>query len=76
MLIQACEISPGDLIVVSAHRHPEIVRDTILLEDGAVYVEYENGGLEWLRSNHVVLRKDKTTNFFGAEAAQKIQDGV
>lgn len=74
MLIPASNISPGDVIVTPVYQHGETVSQTYLLEDGAVRVEYVTGKLEWLASNHVVVRKDKHQSFFSGDVFTNNQD--
>lgn len=67
MLIPACNVSPGDFIITPVFQNGEKVSNVHLLEDGSVRIEYETGKLEWLGSKHVVVRKDRSQNFFSGD---------
>jgi hypothetical protein len=63
MLIKACDISPGDILLVPKVGDVEVLSVKIS-EDGWVAVECKNKNDIWLPSRQTVLRKDKNQHFF------------
>ena len=74
MLIQASNISPGDVVITPVYQDGEKVSQVYLLEDGSVRIEYETGKLEWLSSKQVVVRRDSNENFYRGDVFTKNLD--
>lgn len=68
MLIQVCNLSPGDEVVTG--RYNGILSNVKNSEDGSILLEFENGGQEWLESNRIVVKKDKFSSFFTPDPVQ------
>ena len=70
MLIQACNVSKGDEIITSSRPSGGLVEDIEVTEDGTVRITYAGGGLDWLESPQIVVRKDKFFTFFTPDPVQ------